>query len=333
MKRQAFWGIDVSKKSIDIFIEEPGREGVHLVVQNTPSRLRTGISQKMAELELTWQQCVFCMENTGWYGYFLLEYLTANSSSVYVVNPLHLKKSLGLVRGKNDRVDSMRIARFIARNHQDLQAYAKPDELVSVLKLQATHRAQLVKQLQQLSSFINELKGCVDKQVVVMLEKTNKPVIASLKQAIKEIDKQIQQTIRSCSRLSRLFKLICSVPGIGPVLGVALLTATNAFTRLTSPKHLASYVGVAPFDYSSGTSIYRKPRVSHMADKKIKKLLHMAALSVIRAKGELQHYYRRKVQEGKSPMAVINAVRNKIIHRVCAVVRADKNYASPLVHP
>ncbi len=62
-------------------------------------------------------------------------------------------------------------------------------------------------------------------------------------------------------------------------------------------------------------------------------------MSAIRMKGELQDYYqpvRRcgKVDEGKNKMLVLNAVRNKLIHRVCSVVhrgqKYDKNYTSVL---
>lgn len=57
-------------------------------------------------------------------------------------------------------------------------------------------------------------------------------------------------------------------------------------------------------------------------------------MAAIRTRGELQDYYQRKVQEGKNKMLVLNAVRNKLIHRVYAVVargeKYDKNYMSPL---
>jgi len=62
----------------------------------------------------------------------------------------------------------------------------------------------------------------------------------------------------------------------------------------------------------------------------------MAAMSAIQQKGELQDYYRRKVAEAvprrdKNKMLVLNAVRNKLIHRIYAVVflgeKYDKFYA------
>ena len=52
----------------------------------------------------------------------------------------------------------------------------------------------------------------------------------------------------------------------------------------------------------------------------------MAAISSIKNKGELKTYYERKVAEGKNKMSVINAIRNKIIHRVFAVLKRNTEY-------
>ena len=92
-----------------------------------------------------------------------------------------------------------------------------------------------------------------------------------------------------------------------------------------------------PFEHSSGTSVRGKARVSHMANKKVKTTLHMAALSAIKMEGDIRDYYLRKVEEGKHKMSVINAVRNKIVKRVFACVREnrmfEKKYNYCLVNP
>lgn len=331
MKRETFWGLDISKKTIDLTILESGSIIGQYVFDNSPHKIKMAISEYMAQLKLTWEMCVFCMENTGIYGYQLLNYLTANSKTVYVVNPLHMKKSMGLVRGKNDRVDAQRIARFISRNYSEMTTYVKPENSLEHLKILLSRRAQYVKNLSQIRLPTKELKGCVDKRLVKQLEKVDAPVLDAIKKVIKELDSQIHAIIQHCPKLNLLLKRICSVPGVGPILGVNLLVITNGFNRLFDPKCLASFAGVAPFEFSSGSSIRRKPRVSQMGDKNLKKLFHLAALSVIRYEGELQTYYRRKIKEGKAAMTVLNAIRNKIIHRVCAVVRLEKNYQKPLV--
>jgi len=122
--------------------------------------------------------------------------------------------------------------------------------------------------------------------------------------------------------------------GIGPATAAEILVATNEIKTITNPKKMACHAGVAPFGYSSGTSVRGKTRVSHQARKRLKSLFHLGAMSVIQVKGDLQDYYQRKLKEGKNKMLVLNAVRNKLIHRVYAVIKRgekyNKNYVSPL---
>ncbi len=101
---------------------------------------------------------------------------------------------------------------------------------------------------------------------------------------------------------------------------------TNFFTRYDTPKQLAFYCGVVPFEYSSGTSIKKRSKVHHMANKSLKKHLHLGALAAMTYDPELKAYYIRKVEEGKSKMLVINNIRNKLIHRVCAVIKRQQPY-------
>lgn len=125
-----------------------------------------------------------------------------------------------------------------------------------------------------------------------------------------------------------------SISGIGPVTASHVLVLTNEFKDFNSAKKFACYAGVVPFDHSSGKSIKGKARVSHLAHKGIKYLLHMAALSVIRLGGELSDYFIRKAATGKNKMLILNAIRNKLIHRIFAVVKNgipyQQNYIRPL---
>lgn len=68
-----------------------------------------------------------------------------------------------------------------------------------------------------------------------------------------------------------------------------------------------------------------------LADKKIKSVLHLGAMSAIRLDNDLRTYYLRKVEEGKNKMSVLNAIRNKIIHRVFAVIKNQIPYQKDLV--
>lgn len=130
--------------------------------------------------------------------------------------------------------------------------------------------------------------------------------------------------------IQRMLKLIVSVPGIGPVTGLKLICYTNEFTACSNGKQLACYVGVAPFEHTSGSSVRHKSRVSPIANKRLKAVLHMGAMSAIRLKnGELGRYYQRKVAEGKNKMLALNAIKNKIILRVMAVMKRGTPYKTP----
>ena len=97
-------------------------------------------------------------------------------------------------------------------------------------------------------------------------------------------------------------------------------------------KKFNCYAGVAPCSYSSGSSQHSKAKVSHRADKVMKRLLHLAAVAVThRVGGELKKYYERKVAEGKNKMLVINALRAKIVARMFAVIKRNEKY-KPIYH-
>ena len=114
--------------------------------------------------------------------------------------------------------------------------------------------------------------------------------------------------------------------GIGFVTAVNLIIHTNGFTIMNDSRKLACYCGVAPFEYSSGTSIRGKTKVHYMANKKLKCNLHMASLSAVKLDADLKAYYERKVAEGKNKMSVLNAVKNKLLARIVACVNNQRAY-------
>ena len=118
--------------------------------------------------------------------------------------------------------------------------------------------------------------------------------------------------------------IISSILGIGKLIAVELIIATNEFKNFSSAKKLASYCGVVPFEYSSGSSLKGKPHVSKIANSRMKSLLHMAAIASLRTQGDMSDYYKRKVAEGKHKMSVLNAIKNKLLQRVFVCVKEER---------
>lgn len=320
--KQVFIGIDVSASTLDICIKVNDSLSF-VVIQNQIKDIKKFLKNYQG------QKVMLAMENTGRCNWAFYEALAGFEFTTFVISPLHLKKSMGLVRGKNDKIDAERIVHFLIKNHTELRPWVCPDVSIQKLKVWITERNHRIKSKRQLNTMIKDYSKMKSLGLDKSLTKMN--LIASLDAQIIAIEKEIELLLKVDSKIQKQVELIRSVPGVGKVLSWEILAKTNGFSSIQTPREMACYCGVAPFEYQSGTSIFRRPAVSHLADKTLKSLLHLGAMSAIRLKNDLGKYYRRKVAEGKNKMSVINAVRNKIIHRIYAVIKKQTIYQNNLV--
>ena len=89
-------------------------------------------------------------------------------------------------------------------------------------------------------------------------------------------------------------------------------------------------LGLFPIKKRSGTSVKKKDKIGTRKHQKLKNNLTMGAQSLVNSKLELGQFYRRKIAQGKHHLSVINAMRNKMILRVFAVVRNQVIYDKKL---
>ncbi|HMR81534.1 MAG TPA: IS110 family transposase [Niabella sp.] len=321
-----FIGIDVSKETLDICIKTENTFKFEKIENNVRS-----VKNFFKRFKSQEDKVIISMENTGRYNTYLYDVLGKLCFSVYVVNPLHIKKSIGLVRGKDDRTDAKRIAWFIEKNYKELPLWEKETEVMSRLKVLQTVRKKRINikanlRKEQADSALMKSIG-MDKKTT----RLNNKLIAELDRQIKAIEAQIEELVKQDKILNEQAERIRTVPGVGKVLCWMMISKTQGFTRMQNPRKMACYAGVVPFDYQSGTSVRYRPQVSVFADKDLKRVLHMAAMSAIQSDNEISRYYVRKVDEGKNKMLVLNAVRNKIIHRIFAVIKNQTFYQKDLL--
>jgi transposase len=136
----------------------------------------------------------------------------------------------------------------------------------------------------------------------------------------------IEELIGKDQELQINYDLVRSVLGIGFVTAIHFLIATENFSRFDNPRKFACYAGVAPFEHKSGSSIKGKTRISHLANKKIKSLLTMAAYSAIIHDPGLKAKYEQKLKEGKAKMSALNVIRFKLIERIFDVIKRQTPY-------
>ena len=317
-------GIDISSKTLDICVKEQ-QEILHFEIENSQKAILKFFRTYKEN------QVIVAMENTGRYNWNLFEVLPKFNFKIYVLNPLHLSKSLGLVRGKDDKTDAYRICLFTEKNKEDLSIWKPTTKVIKKLKILITERTSRIKMKRRLLKQQHDYKLMKDVGLDKELVKLNKQFIVQIDKQTKVIEQKIEEIINEDPTLKNQAKLVRSVPGVGKVLSWIMIAKTEGFTKITDPRKMACYSGVVPFEYQSGTSVYRKPRVSMFADKATKAVLHLGAMSAIRLNNDLRVYYLRKVNEGKNKMLVLNAVRNKIIHRIFAVIKNQEFYKNPLV--
>ena len=244
---------------------------------------------------------------------------------------VRIKHSLGIKRGKTDKADARAIAKYSIRNQTDCQLFTLADTVLQRVRQLAQQRERLMKMAKELTDLSQDYKAMNLTAELTLHRQSSEDVLVVLRKKIKAIDGQIQREIKTSPRLQTNFELLQSIPGVGPQTALFMLVFTGNFSRFTDPKKLASYSGVAPFAYESGTSVRGRTKVNRMANMKLKSLLHMASMSAVKMSGEMKDYYKRKVGEGKNKMSVLNAIRNKLVHRMVAVIERQTGYKSVLI--
>jgi transposase len=268
------------------------------------------------------------IENTGIYHRPVWKFCSTRQLPIHIGNAAHIKWSQGITRGKSDRIDSSRLCAYGYRHREELQCTAALNPVFLKLKDLMTNRIRLLQQLTGLRSYLQELKKVSDKETAQLLQRCNKAALEGFKKSLRQIDDEIKKLISQDPSLYKNYRLLQTVPGIGHWIAVYLICCTHNFGNGISGKQLACYAGVAPFEHSSGISIRGRNRVHKMANKDLKKLLHLAAMATIKYYDEFKRYYNRKKEEGKHSMCVLNAIRNKILLRAAAVVNNQQPYVN-----
>ena len=329
-----FIGIDVSKQVLDVALVESNQVLATFQIDNQPKAIRQ-LLQTLRKQRVNVKNAIFCVEHTGIYTQHLLQELHKAKCPIWLENATHIQLSLGLQRGKNDQLDAKRIALFAYKNRDDVKLWTPARQIIDKLAKLLTLRQRLLTIRAQLQVPLQEEKGFSDKAIYQLLSKHSQSTLVGIEKDLASVEADIQTIIQSDERLNDLFNRITRIEGVGKITAQELLVTTNEFRDFTCSKSFACYCGIAPFDHRSVSSVRGKSRVSHRANKHMKKILHLAAMGAVRAKGKFKVYYERKVAEGKNKMLVLNNVRNKLVHTIFALIlkdqEYDKNYSFPVV--
>jgi transposase len=322
MKKKDYVGIDISKEKVDIRLFDSKMDGTF---DNKPSGFKKMKSLIEKQVDKN-TELLFCFEHTGLYSVPLQAYLEKENLAYHMVSGLQVKRSLGIQRGKNDRVDARRLAEYAQSHGEEI----KPQKLQSPhlirLKYLLSMRSRLVRQRAGFTASIKDYKKCLALTNADVMIHVQQEMIKVLDKQVVKLEKEIRGIIASDARIQSMFNLATSVKGIGIISATYMIVLTNCFTEFKTWRKFACYAGSAPFEHQSGTSIRGKTRISHYANKRMKAILTNAAKSAIQHSPEIRLYYQKRLREGKHKKIVVNIIRNKLISRVFAVVRRGTPY-------
>ena len=253
-------GIDIAKRWFDCFCTT---RSIARPFPNTP------IGWKKF---LTWTEGAahIVMEASGPYYLGLATYLYEQGMAVSVVNPLviHRYGQMKLTRTKTDASDAMLIGRYGI--DQQPARWRPPSKVRQALSQLMSLREGL---LRQRSILNGQAEAFGQNKVELLVTKVIQQQRQHLTDSINQIDQKMQ--VLAETHYKQILQALLTIPGIGKKTAIMLLIVTDGFDRFDSSRTLASYVGICPQIWESGSSVKRRGSISKLGFPKLRKLLYM----------------------------------------------------------
>jgi transposase len=322
----AIVGIDVSKGKLDIcWLKDPQAMRIKTrVFNNTDSDIRKLNDWLLSQTGKRPESVRVMMEATGIYHERLAYALYEAGFQVYVVNPQHVHsyaKSFGR-RSKNDRKDSVIIARFLSDRQQELPLWQPEPQEVRHLKAMLARLNALDADIQREQ---NRLEKALVQKASQRVESSIRTMIDALQQERKKLEQDIDNHVDGTPSLKEDRRLLESIPGIGRVLSVELM-ATMRSRDFESAGQVAAFLGLVPIMRQSGSSVDERPRMSKGGSGRIRAKLYMGSIVAIQHNPMIQRQFARLVGRGKSKMSALGAAMRKLVQIAYGVLKHQTRY-------
>lgn len=275
--------------------------------------------KRIAELEVR-----ITVEATGIYYENLVHFLNDNSYYVSVVLPNQSKayaKSLNL-KTKTDKVDAKMLGQMGIE--RDLLQWQPGSTKMRTLKQLTRDRENLIEEKTAISNKLHALDFSFTPNKAVI--KRMKQRLNLLKKQIKEVEKQIEQTIEADELLKQKVAKIIKIKGLGLITVATIIAETNGFKLFTSRSQLISYSGYDVVEKESGTSIKGKTRISKKGNKHIRRALHFPAISAVKYEPEFKQLFDRVLNRSFIKMKAYVAVQRKLLMLIYTLFKNDSIY-------
>jgi len=263
-----------------------------------------------------------CMEATGRYSLELAAWILQARPAVEpaIIDPLaahHYAKSLRM-RNKTDKVDAAVLSRM---GYERRFAPSAPlPEPYATLRQLTRQRDFLMGQLQACRLRAQEMEAWPH------LLEIQQVVIKEQKKAISKLDRLINKHVASQSELREAVRRLRTLPGVGRLTAVVILAELGDLRRFETSRQTASFAGLNPKLFESGTSVQYETHLSKQGPSRARKVLYMSAMSILRTQGPLRQYYDRLLKAGKCKMAALGVLMRKQLVLMRAVLVGQCDY-------
>lgn len=307
-------GIDIAKQRFEVALLVDGKIK-NKSFQNTTEGFET---LALWLKKQNGHQINACLEATGNYGEDLATFLHEVGHTVSMVNPARIKgfAQSELIRTKTDKIDAGIIARFALAMKPDPWVPPPPD--IRSLRALVRRADNLIDMLTQEKNRLGTAHESVDPLV--------KEHIAYLNQEIEKVRGQIAELIDRDPDLKQKKKLLLSIPGLGKVTVAAILAELYNWDRFNHARELVAFIGLAPKEKISGSSIKGKPRLCKIGHGRLRKTLYMPALVSIQCNPVIIQFYNRLKEKGKNGKVIVCAVMRKLVHIVFGILKSGKMF-------
>ncbi|MGH9573737.1 MAG: IS110 family transposase [Candidatus Acidiferrales bacterium] len=273
-----------------------------------------------------------CMEATGVYGLDVALFLSARPNvQLMVANPRavrHFAQAL-MQRSKSDLRDAVVLREFAAR--MPFTRWARPDQ-ASLALWAIARRLQTLTQQRAAEKNRRHAAG-VSTAIAACVRRSIDRTLCFLDAEIRRLRKEALACIAAEPCLQKRYRLLRTMPGVGESSAVQILAELALLPPDRDVRQWVAFAGLDPREYSSGTSVRKKTRISKIGNRHLRHALFMPALVASRREPHLRAFYEHLLAEAKRKKVALIAVARKMLHAIYGMFRWDRPYDGSRVFP
>ena len=263
----------------------------------------------------------------GFCGFFPHRDLVQHGIKNIVVNPADIPTTDKEKKQKEDSRDSRKIVRSL--HNKELEAIYIPSMDIEGLRSLVRYRKTLVKEISRYKyrtkSFLyyNGFKVPVEITLDSIIE-----TVEHLRSKLLEINRLLRQ-LEKQGEHSKTITLLRTVPGIGLIMSMTIITELENIERFGTIDKLCSYVGLVPRTNSSGVN-EKIGKITPRSNRQLRSMLIESAWIAIRQDPALMMRYGELCQRMEPNKAIIK-IAKKLLSRIKHVLKNNEPYEKGVV--